>query len=169
MNVRRMLVGVAAFGLLVGLTGCSGLIGGSKPRSPDASITQSAVIDAFQLRVGDCLISAQLEGSFNEVPAVPCDEAHDSEVIKIFNLTGFPVVNATYDAKAIDAQAEEKCEQAMVDYVGPNYAEVVPELDYSWFNPTEASFAKGDREIDCVVYAYSLELDLTQSVKGLGA
>ena len=164
MNLRRAIAGVAAIGLLVGLTGCSMLGGGSKPRDPNASITQSSVIDAFQLRVGDCLISVELADSFTEVPAVPCNEAHDSEVISIFTLS----VTA-YSEDAINAEAEEMCLQAVADYVGPNFLDVVPELDFTWFNPTEESFARGDREIDCVVYTYSGELELTQSVKGLGA
>jgi len=95
---------------------------------------------------------------------VPCDEAHDSEIIYVFQIT-----DTTYSEAGIDAQADEKCGQAMIDYVGPYYTDVLPELNYSWFSPTSQSFAQGDREVDCLAYVVYEDEELTQSVKGLGA
>jgi len=164
MDLRQVLGGLVASGLVIGLSGCSMLgLGGTPTRDPEASVTESAVLSAFDLHVGDCLISADVAESFSEVPAVPCDEAHDSEIIYIFQIT-----DTTFSQASIDLAGEEKCVQAMNDYIGPNYADVLPELDYTWFSPTAESFARGDREVDCLAYTVYADEVLTQSVKGLG-
>jgi len=166
MKLRGLLAAAASICLLGALGACSALGGGNSPapRDPTAGITNSQNVDAFSLHVGDCLISADLDTTFSNVPGVPCTEAHDSEVIYIFDVT-----DATYDEDTINSEADTQCQQAITDYVGPNYASVGSEgLDYTWFNPTQDSWNSGDREIDCVAMTNASTNDLTSSVKGLG-
>ena len=168
MKTKNLLVGLAAACLLVTMGGCSavsGLFGGGDAqRDPDDQITSGGNINAFSLHVGDCLISSDLDSSFSDVPAVPCTEAHDSEVFYLFDMP-----DGTFDEDAIDDAAGQECPRALNSYVGPNYASVGSEgLDWSYFVPTEDSWANGDREVDCVAYAVSGTNELTSSVKGLG-
>jgi len=147
------------------MSGCSLFGGGNDAgRGSDSQITSGGNVDAFSIYVGDCLISADLDNEFSEVPAVPCTEAHDSEVIYIFDMP-----DGDYDSDAIDSAGDDQCPQAIVNYVGPNYDTVSSEgLDWYYFSPTEESWAQGDREVDCIAYARSDTNELTSSVKGLG-
>ena len=155
MKTRHLALGLATVCLLGTLSACSAISSlGNKP----------GTVDAFSLKVGDCIISSELKDNFTEVPKVACTEAHDSEVILIFD-----IADKTFDQTSIDTQAKDKCEPALASYVGPNYATVGTQgLDWNYFSPTSDSFAKGDREIDCIAMTISGDSELTSSVKGLG-
>jgi hypothetical protein len=166
MNLRKLLV-VGAAVCAVGVMSSCSLLGSHTPveRDPSGQVTASGNADAFDLHVGDCMISADLQSTFSEVPATPCTDPHDSEVIYIFDMQ-----DGVYDDNAITQAAEDQCKQAMISYVGPNYADVATgELDYTYFTPTQDGWNKqGDREIDCLAYTVSGKNELTSSVKGLG-
>jgi len=171
MRIKNILASVATLCLLGTMGACSILSGGSSgsgndnntPRPADSSVTASSTLNAFQLHLGDCLNSAAINGNFTSVPATACTEAHDSEVISIFNVT-----DATFDQDSIDTEAQTQCEQAMTTYVGPNYDSVTPALEASWFTPTSQSWAQGDREVDCLAVTSDGSTSLTSSVKGMG-
>ena len=162
MKLRYVLSGVVAACLLGTMAGCSG--GNDASRDTDAQITSGGNVSAFSMYIGDCLISSDLDDQFSEVPAVPCTEPHDSEVIYIFDMP-----DGAYDEDAIGAAGDDQCSQEIVSYVGPNYDTVTSEgLDWTYFSPTSESWASGDREVDCLAYTLSYENELTSSVKGLG-
>lgn len=164
MKIHKLLAGVAALCLLGVTSGCSLLGIGSDPRDPSGEATASGKVDAFSLRVGDCIISSDLGNSFSEVPLVPCTEAHDAEIIYIFDIEG-----SIYNKSTIEDAAWDQCEKAMTDYVGPNYDKIGSEgLDISYFSPTADSWKNGDREVDCIAYTVSEKNELTSSVKGAG-
>jgi len=169
MRIKSLATGIAAICLLGTMAACSGVAGQNAtgttnaPRPSDASITASSTVNAFSLHVGDCLNSASINGDFSEVPGVPCNEAHDSEVTYIYDLT-----DASFDADTINAEATTQCTQALSDYVGPNYASVTPGIGMSYFIPTSDSWNSGDREVDCLAMTTSNNPDLTSSVKGTG-
>jgi len=165
MKIRNFIGGVMAVCLLGALSSCSpsSVQNNGTPRDPDASITASSTINAFSLHIGDCLIQSQLGDQVTEVPAVPCDQPHDSEVIFIFAVT-----DTAYSEATINNEAQVQCDQAMVNYVGPNYGSVTPAIDSMWFAPSAQSWPTGDREVDCLVVTTSGNLDLTSSVQGLG-
>jgi len=170
MKRRKLLAGLAVICLAGTLSGCSALSGlfgggGDVQRDPDDQITQGGNVDAFSLKVGDCLISSDLENEFTDIPAVPCSEGHDTEVIYIFDMP-----DGAYDDDAITEAGNSECAKAITDYVGPNYGSVSSDgLDWNYFSPTSDSWDQGDREIDCIAYTMSFENELTSSVKGMGA
>ena len=164
MKIRSLLAGIAALSLLVMMTGCSILGFGSNPRDPSGSVTASDNVDAFQLRVGDCVVSAEMEESFSEVPVVPCNEPHDSEIVYLFDMPG-----TDFDDTAIEAAAKETCPEAMVDYAGPNWESISSKgLSVSFFSPTAESWKNGDHEVDCIAYTKSGDNELTYSLKDKG-
>jgi len=165
MKVRGIVAAAAALTLMGALGACSLIGGNSSPtRNPTAPVSSSQMVDAFSLRVGDCIVSNDLGDTFSSVPTVPCTQAHDAEITYIFDLTGIPL----FDQTSIDEQASPKCEQKAIDYVGAGYADVATGLDWNYFGPTADSWKNGDREIDCLVYTTSGKNDLTSSVKGKG-
>ena len=165
MKIRNLLTGVAIICLLSALSGCS-IIGGlfGDNRDPDGQVTGAGNVDAFSLRVGDCLISSELEDSFSEVPAVPCNEPHDSEIIYVFDMPG-----EIYNEEEISDAADDACLAEVANYIGPDWESLTSEgLEVSYFSPGRESWSNGDREVDCIIYTISGENELTSSVKGMG-
>jgi len=157
---------IAGLGLVCALGALAGC-GTTHTEGRDSSdqITQAGNVDAFNVKLGDCLISGTLDSTFSNVPGVPCTEAHDSEVTYVFNMP-----DGDFDQDAIDSAAEDACTQSMEDYVGPNWSTVLDGgLDWTYFTPTSSSWANGDRIVDCLAMSTSGENDLTSSVKGIGA
>ena len=116
--------------------------------------------DVFSIQVGDCLNDADVTGEVSAVPIVDCSEPHDSEAFYAEDLADgdFP------GSDEINAQADALCSQPFIDFVGKSYEESA--YDYTWYSPTEESWASGDREILCVAYADSLE-KMTGTIEGI--
>ncbi|MDR0488767.1 MAG: septum formation family protein [Propionibacteriaceae bacterium] len=165
MKIRKLLAGVAALCLLGVTSGCS-LLGLTQSRDPNAEVTASTNVDAFSLRLGDCILTETLmQEEVGSVPVVPCSEPHDAEVIYIFDVNF-----EDFDAYALEEAAEEECYRAVEEYVGPNWESVSSGgLEVNYLTPTEGSWSNGDREIDCIAYSLGEELEFTSSMKGAGA
>ncbi len=118
------------------------------------------------LHVGDCFddpIAAG--GSGNEVQDVqhhPCSEAHQFEVFASFEFPGDKGAAFPGDS-GFDAFVNEQCDPAFTSFVG------IPETDSSltWaaYQPLEAGWDAGDREITCFLQERDLAV-LTGSAKG---
>jgi len=143
---------LAATVLLSGCSALDSIIASDPERDPETQeVSEAGTADVFSLRVGDCYND---EGSSDEeissVPAVPCSEPHDNEAYFSFDIADgdFP------GDDSILASADEGCLTAFEPFVGFGYAESV--LDFGYIFPTEASWADGDREILCTIYAADL-------------
>jgi hypothetical protein len=166
MRFKRCLTVLVALVTVGVLSGCS-LLGGTQ-RDADGEITQATDLDAFALQIGDCLDSTELTADsteFTEIPAVPCAEPHDSEVIFKFDMP-----DGDYDPAAIEQAADEMCAPAVEEYIGPAWEDISSQgLAIWWISPTPESWDQShDREVVCAVYAQSLQLELTSSVKDQG-
>lgn len=145
-----MLAIIASTAVVV-LAGCTGL-GAIAPddqpvRDDDGRIIEpNEQTDAFALQVGDCLDDATETGEVQTVPTVPCDEPHDSEIYSahLLGQSAYP------GEEAVIGQAEALCLPAFEQFVGEPYLE--SRFDFSYYYPTEASWANGDREVLCVIY-----------------
>lgn len=164
---RKKLVVVVAAAACFALTSCSTISDALSDsndkvdRDPEGQITQAGNVDAYAVKVGDCINSADLGMMVSEVPAIPCDEPHDSEAYLAFNVT-----MSSYDDDAISEEAETRCGQAFTEYVGPNAESYEPMLDYTALTPSASSWSQyHDREIVCLVYAETPTL--VGSVKGV--
>ncbi len=165
MTLKRFFTLAAIAGLAAALGGCS-LLSSEPGRDADSQITEAGNIGADAFQVGDCMISADLEQTFTEVPAVPCSQAHDAEVISLVTVMS----SSEYDEAAITAEADTACLEDMATYVGANWETVENgNLVVNYFYPTSGSWDAGDRTITCVAVDGSGELSLTSSVKGIGA
>ena len=149
---RRSPIAILAIGAVVAvLSGCTvfGLpsIADQPVRDDNGRIIEAnEQTDAFALQVGDCLDDATQTGEVQTVPTVPCDGPHDSEVYAAFELD-----DADYPgADAVIEQADSLCLPAFETFVGASYLE--SRYDFSYYYPTEQSWAIGDREVLCVIY-----------------
>ncbi len=165
MTIRRVLAVLAAVGCGLTLAGCSwlGALTGVAQRDPDSQVTAAGRLGASALHVGDCLVVAGLADQFREIPAVPCGEPHDAEVIYIFDMP-----EGRFNQAAIEAAATDACRQAMNDYVGPTWDTVMDgDLQAHWFVPSDQSWRTGDREVNCLVATMSGDPTITGSAKGI--
>ena len=117
---------------------------------------------ATEAALGECFQDPADSDEVGELDKVDCGDAHDNEVIAVFDLDGddFPGVDE------VQSQAEEGCIEEFEPYVGSTYED--SDLDLFTITPTEETWdAADDREVICSVFA----LDGSQvegSVKGSG-
>jgi len=137
--------------LLLALSGCA------EPAAPDDG--------AFDLTVGDCFDLGEVT-SVESVPVLPCAGPHDFEAYASLLMDA-----ASYPGEADTvAEADARCGQAFEGYVGVPLQDAIDsgEYDYSSFYPSADSWALGDREILCMVYAAGADggvKQLSRSVK----
>lgn len=138
---------MSAAAALVALTlsGCS-LFNSDPPRDPDTGeLLEPTEVNVFDLQVGDCLDEFAEGTDVSTVQAVPCSEPHSDEVYLSVQMDdgAFP------GAEQAGSFAEQACAAGFAEFVGIPWEE--SELDFGFFNPTEASWSDGDREVLCTI------------------
>ncbi len=139
------------------LTACGGA-----QRDDAGTITEGGNVDVFSLSVGDCF-STDATDEVGDVAGVPCDEPHDSEVYALVDY------DAGSDAEwpgqdAIDEFSDSACVAEFEEFIGLSYDESIYYISY--LQPTEESWAQGDREVVCLVGAQ--EGQVTGTLRGIG-
>ena len=140
-SLRSLGIAAAAGALVLGLGACS-----DEPERDDTgAITEEGDADVFTLKVGDCLSDqAGATGEVSDVPVVPCEEPHDSEIFHSYIIPDAETFPGSFD-EHIDAQ----CVPQFETFVGVAYD--ASTLELSWLEPTAQSWAEGDRELLCIV------------------
>lgn len=133
--------------VLIGL-GVAVLAGCQAAPTDTASVEGTSEESILSLEVGWCLddIDQPIAQEMTEIPAVSCDEPHQSEVYAeiLIDEPSFPGVDAVVDF------ASESCTQAFESFIGLPYIE--SELSFHFYYPTANSWAVGDRSVFCVAY-----------------
>jgi hypothetical protein len=99
------------------------------------------------LKLGNCLDKAKLEDANKDTdPFVSCTKPHDLEVFSHFALKGdeYPSV------ESIVSDAAARCAKSFTKFVGVDFG--ISALDFSYYYPTQSSWAGGDRMVDCVIF-----------------
>lgn len=139
----RVLAAISVALAGVALTGC-GLLGNITGKAaPDEDGTTT--IDVVTIMVGDCLNVRGTTGDVSEVAVIDCHIAHDSEAFKSVMMADGDFPGET----AVHAEAVSECTSAFTSFVGLDYES--SSLDFSYYIPTEESWASSDREILCLV------------------
>jgi hypothetical protein len=101
--------------------------------------------DVFSLAVGDCLNEDTTGSEVGEVPLVPCDESHVSEIFysHIIDAPDLP------DSTEMEGIVTDVCVTQFESFVGVPYAESA--LEITWLEPTQGSWDSGDRELLCMI------------------
>lgn len=121
-----------------------------------------AIAPVPTLTTGTCLNGVQDVGELTiDTAPVDCAAAHDNEVVASLPYSGD---GGAYPGQpALNAFAQTPCTDAFAAYVGIPFD--ASTLDMFLITPTDGSWAKGDRQIYCVVAAPAGG-KLTGSVKG---
>lgn len=134
---------------------------GSDDDSDSGSDTKVFVSD---LAVGDC-IDEDVEDLFGEglapltLTVRPCDESHIGEV---YHETDLGSGSYPGDEQVFTA-AEQSCLEQFEPWVGQTYERSA--LDFTYFSPSEDSWAYGDRLISCIVVSPD---EVTGTLEGSG-
>lgn len=152
MRTRRALaLAGSAVALSVALTGCSALNGilgggaGDADRDEETGqVTESANIDIFALKVGDCMMEAP-SGLLEDIDVVPCAEPHDQEVY--YEIT---MDDGEYSEEAVDTASQDCIGEAYTNFVGVAFDASV--LDVYPITPTQQTWDElNDRVVQCVI------------------
>ncbi len=152
MRTRRALaLAGSAVALSVALTGCSALNGilgggaGDADRDEETGqVTESANIDIFALKVGDCMMEAP-SGLLEDIDVVPCAEPHDQEVFHEITMD-----DGDFSEEAIDAASQECIGDAYASFVGVAYE--TSTLEVYPITPTQQTWDElNDRVVQCVI------------------
>lgn len=130
-------------------------------RDDQGNISDTGVLSVFSFRVGDCFDDPASDTTeVAELSAVPCSQPHDNEIYYSFEMPDgdFPGSDAI-----MSTSADECLGSAFSEFVGITYDQSV--LDVFPVNPTEASWAEGDRTVYCALFNIDLA-KLTGSARG---
>ncbi|MDT0401268.1 septum formation family protein [Streptomyces edwardsiae] len=147
----RSLRGVSAAAVLlaVGAVGCSDVseaVDGAKDGAKKVARQRSV----YSLDIGDCYNpNGKTEGTAYSVEIVPCDEAHEGQVVGEFAVDkdgAFP------GDDAISAIADERCPVEAQKYA-PDTWGLPKEAALFYYTPTGESWTTGDRAVSCTYVA----------------
>ncbi|MCT1477405.1 septum formation family protein, partial [Microbacterium sp. p3-SID336] len=152
MRTRRALVlAGSAVAVSLTLTGCGAinsiLGGGSGDANRDeetGQVTESANIDVFSVKLGDCMLETG-SGMLTDANVVPCDEPHDNEVFYEIKMD-----DGDFSEDAISAASEGCIGDAFTSFVGVAYQDSA--LDVTTLTPSQDSWEQAnDRVIQCLI------------------
>ena len=143
----KKIVGVAALGG-VAVFGIGSV--DNTTRDEQGEIVESGELGAFVTQIGDCFFELpQNEQGVSTVPGVPCADAHHWQVAHKENIS-----LAEYSEAGVNTLADQVCDNAFQGIASSlSYDK---QLEYqnaktTGLIPTEGSWAKGDRTVDCLV------------------
>jgi hypothetical protein len=114
----------------------------SSEREATRKVTEKRTVSAFEVRPGHCLNGLDDATEIRVVEVVPCDRAHEAEV-----LSGFRLQDGSYPGlPAVISEADRRCGARLVAAAPPRRNGPEPFFLY----PTRQSWALGDRIITCI-------------------
>lgn len=114
--------------------------GSSGGYSGGSSGPTSSVLDLY---VGQC-IQDPGEGTVYDVENAVCTTEHWGEVYHVMTITSSQMPSED----DMNDMASDACVDAFEAYVGRPYDE--SDLDFTWYVPSQESWAEGDRTIQCI-------------------
>lgn len=144
------------------LTGCASEpeVANEVPQDTADEAPEVAENSVFELELGTCLDDASVpEGAdLADIPQVPCEEPHDSELFGIITID-----DDTYPgADVLIEKGQSGCQLRFSDFVGIDFRSST--LDFHFYYPTPSSWSQGDRTIYCMVVDPGLKV--TGSLEG---
>lgn len=118
----------------------------SASRDSSGEITDAGDVSAFKLETGDCVSDLELSRAITSLPAVPCDEPHQAEVVGVFDLP-----DGEYPSGAeLTSQADAGCADRLSLYAPTAMND--SSLQISYLYPLEKQWPT-DREVVCFAVA----------------
>ncbi|MGW1410149.1 septum formation family protein [Streptomyces sp. NPDC002403] len=131
--------------LAIGAVGCSG-VSDAVDSAKDSAKKVTRQRSVFSLDVGDCYNpNGKAEGTAYAVEIVPCDEAHEGQVVGDFAVAKGKEYPGDDEVSAI---ADKRCLVEAQKYAPDTWA--LPKgVALFYYTPTKESWATGDRAVSC--------------------
>jgi Septum formation len=135
------------------LLGAAAVIGGSiamdargmsspgDSRPAGASDTSTVTLD--ELKVGECLRVSDADNLPDDIPLVPCAQAHQLEVFGVFDLPE----GAWPGDDSVEAAADQRCTPLFTSYVGASADD--PKYTWSYYLPSKEDWSDDVRRVVC--------------------
>lgn len=121
-------------------------LNGASRSSSSGQITKSGNLTVSDLQVGDCFDnpSDAMSNGVDTVKAIPCSQAHDSQIFAKFSLPAgaFPGDSAVQD------QASKGCDDHTVSL---NKSKVTDSMEVRFLVPEVDGWDQGDRGVSCLI------------------
>lgn len=111
--------------------------------SPQTTAPLPREVDAFDYQLGDCF--ADFNSEATKATAVVCDSAHSAQLVGIHR---YGDTEAYPGREAFKDKAQEACQNAKLNDRTDEYT-----LNFQFIYPSNTSWDKGDRRVDCFVVA----------------
>ena len=111
--------------------------------SPQTTAPLPREVDAFDFQLGDCF--ADFNSEATKATAVACDTAHSAQLVAIHR---YGDTEAYPGREALKTKAQEACQNANLNDRTEEYT-----LNFQFIYPSNTSWDKGDRRVDCFVVA----------------
>ncbi|WP_405501829.1 septum formation family protein [Streptomyces niveus] len=160
----RGISGVAAI-IALGAVGCAD-VSDAVDSAKDGAKKVARQRSVFSLDTSDCYNpSGKAEGTAYTVEIVPCDEAHEGQVVGEFAIDEG---KAYPGDDGISAIADERCPVEAQKYAPDTWA--LPKgVSLFYYTPTQESWSTGDRAVSCTYTSeagkFSGSLDTSKSLK----
>lgn len=114
-------------------------------RDPSGKVTDPGSVNTTDLQVGDCTNGLKEDTTVVDIPAVPCSQPHEGEVYAVVQLEGdeFP------GDDVLQERAQRRCINELRAYSPKTLKN--PAYGIFWFQPTDFTWARGDRDLACLV------------------
>lgn len=140
------IAGIVLSGVWVLVLIIAAVVGGLDDAKRDSSgtVVDSGTVNTADLEVGDCLNDLKAGTDVLDIPAVSCAEPHEGEVYAVVEFSGseFP------GEDALSERAQRRCLRELRS-VAPDVVRD-PAYGVFWFQPTDFTWARGDRDLACV-------------------
>lgn len=114
----------------------------TRPDSDPAETDSGAA--SRQLASGDC-VSTVAPGDVASLPVVPCAEPHEAEIFAVFSLR----IGEWPGEETVIDEAERGCQERLGGYAAALSED--PRLELMFLHPGEGAWARGDREVTCLL------------------
>jgi hypothetical protein len=123
-----------------------GTLSGNATQSSTGKITHSGNLDVFALTTGDCFDNPTDTSDIENVTAIPCTQAHDSQVFAKFNLTG---ADSSYPAQsALNKLADAGCNARTASI---DKSKVTDAMQIRVLFPEQDAWSDGQRTVSCLI------------------
>lgn len=116
----------------------------SASRSSSGQVTKQGNLGVDSLRVGDCFDSPSGSTDIESVTAIPCTQAHDSQIYAEFSLADGDYPGSS----ALQSEGDKGCNSRQGSV---NEAAVTNSVSANFFVPEEDNWDQGNRTVICII------------------
>ncbi len=152
---KQLLIYILSLIVVVQLSACGG--GGEK------TVSVGDILSLDEVQVGSCITPVKQGGFIDKLTLNDCNQAHFAEIAGNTTISVEDKEAKEMGHLAITRQAYKDCQPVFEEYTGQTVWE--SDYDIETIAPSSASWAKGDREVVCLVVGVKGEVLAKRAAK----